>query len=188
MKRAVVVAHPDDEVLWGAGIVIRYPGDWTIICCSIPKSDPIRAVKFIDAVRELGATPHVHHVQEPDANESMRYLDDIDLSAYDHIVTHGAAGEYGHLQHKDVHRHITRKYSRKHLTFFGYGAGGWQIDLTEFEAARKLRALKKYDHLHPYCGVVMPKWEALSELYFKKLGVKFNVETYDGYSPGLSEV
>ena len=191
MKRAVVVAHPDDEILWGAGIVLRNPGDWTIICCSIPQADPVRAVKFLDAVREIGAVPHVHHVVEPSANESMKYLDDIDLSIFDHIVTHGAAGEYGHLQHKDVHRHITRKYGKKALTFFGYrpdGAGEHKIELTEFEAARKLKALKKYDHIHPFGGIKMPKWEALIDLYVKKAGMNFNVETYDGHFAGLSEV
>lgn len=186
MKRVMLVAHPDDETLWGAGIIMRYPGDWTVICASIPQIDPIRAQKFKDACEVLGAFPVVIDKIEDMANEPMKGLEDIDLSEYDHIVTHGEWGEYGHLHHKNVHRYVARKYGKKILTFFGYrpkGEGKHKIELTEFEVARKLRALKCYNHVLPYNGKPMPKWEALYERYITEGGISFDVETYDGALP-----
>lgn len=187
MKRAMIVAHPDDESLWGSGIVMRYPGDWTIICCTTPRSDPVRAEKFLDACAVLGAKPVIMQRVEPMANEPITNFDDIDLSEYGHIVTHNAFGEYGHLQHKSVHRFVVRNYGKKKLTFFGYRPGALsgvhRIYLTEFEQARKMKALKCYNHLHPYNGQNMPKWEALLHRYMTTEGIPFHVETYDGTMP-----
>lgn len=189
MKRVVIVAHPDDETLWAGGLLIRNPGDWTIICCTIPRADPIRAVKFHEACKILGAEGQVFPQQEPPANEPITWLDEIDLSPFDHIVTHNAAGEYGHCQHKSVNRHVVRKYGKKHITTFGHTSpavgtcGAHKIELTEFESARKLKALKCYDHLHPYEGGNPPKWEALLHRYFKTGGMNFDIDTYDGAIP-----
>ena len=47
MKSVCVVAHPDDETLFAAGAIIRSGGDWTVICCSTPESDPIRDRKSV---------------------------------------------------------------------------------------------------------------------------------------------
>ena len=183
----MIVAHPDDETLWGAGIVMRNPGDWTIICCTTPRADPIRAVKFLDACAVLGAAPLVINRIEPMANEPITNFDDIDLSGFDHIVTHNAFGEYGHMQHKSVHRHVVRNYGKKKLTFFGYRpgalAGVYRFHLTEFEKARKMKALKCYDHCHQYNGNLIPKWEALLDRYVKTGGISFDIETYDGALP-----
>lgn len=188
MKRALVVAHPDDEVLWAGGLVISHPGDWTILCATIPRTDPIRAVKFQEACKVLGAEGQVFPQTEPPPNESISWLDEIDLSGFDHIVTHNAFGEYGHQHHRDVHRHITRKYGKKKLTFFGYypkrpAPPGFTLRLSEFEVARKLKALKCYDHLAPYEGGNPPKWEALLDRYMKKERIPFDVETFDGPRP-----
>ncbi len=171
--------------------MIRHPGDWTVICCTIPRADPIRAVKFHDACNILGAEGQVFPQTEPFIHEPITWLDEINLDAYDHIVTHGALGEYGHNQHKDVHRHIVRKYGKKKLTFFGHkpsnlklcAEGAHRIELSEFEAARKLKALKAYDHIHPYNGRDIPKWQALHERYIETGEVNFNVETFDGAEP-----
>lgn len=186
MRRVMFVAHPDDESLWGAGLILRYPGNWTVIAASVPRADPIRAIKFAAACAILGASPVVHDRQESPANEELPYLDEIDLSGFDHIVTHGAAGEYGHLQHKQLYRHVVTKYQDKLKTFFGYRPGfrgEIEIALTEKEQRFKMAALQCYDHITPYDGRNVPKWEALIHRYKTIEGVDFNVETYDGASP-----
>lgn len=187
MKRAMIVAHPDDETLFGAGIVIRNPGDWTIYCCTIPAADPIRAVKFHDACRVLGATGVVYPHTEPCINSTITWLNEIDLSAYDHIVTHNSFGEYGHLQHKDVNRYVVRTYGKKLITTFGFtdqhGAGEHTIALTDIEKARKMKALKCYDHVHPFRNAAIPKWEALYKYHIEEKGVDFGIETYRGAMP-----
>ena len=183
MKKVCVVAHPDDEVLWAAGIIMRHPGNWTVLCVSIPRSDPIRAKKFKDACRILGAESRIIDWLEPMATDPMTHLEDIDLSEFDHILTHNAWGEYGHTHHKNIHHWIKRKWGRKKISTFGYrycGEGVHKIVLSEFEEARKLKALKQYDHLSQYNGRTIPKWEALYNRYIEVEGVPFAIETYDG--------
>jgi len=179
-KRAMVVAHPDDETLWGGGLILRHPGDWTIICCSIPRRDPVRAEKFQDACRVLGATPRLIMETESEAHEPLPGLKHLDLEEFGHIVTHGAHGEYGHDHHKQVHAHVTGIYGHKRLSFFGFrlaGVGHTVLVLKAEEVEKKLLALKCYNHICPSYRI--PKWEGLLKRY-KKDGYSIGVESYDG--------
>src|SRR6185369_9909067 len=99
MKRVLVVAHPDDESLFFGGLLASEPGDWTVISCSIPRTDPIRAWKFFDACEVLGAKPRLLPFSETEFNISA-----LELSSFDQIVTHNSAGEYGHPQHLQLNR------------------------------------------------------------------------------------
>jgi LmbE family N-acetylglucosaminyl deacetylase len=157
-RKLMVVAHPDDETLWGGGLILRYPGHWTVIACSTPMADPVRAAKFLEATRRLGATGIVSPFME---TFSSILPFDYDLSGYDVIVTHGAAGEYGHPHHVQVHREVTSRARCRVLTFGGDDA----LLLTAAERAGKLHALKAYDHILPYDGMPMAKWEALLARY-----------------------
>lgn len=174
MKKAVVVAHPDDETLWAGGLIARNPGI-TVVCCSIPRRDPIRAEKFINACQVLGAIPRLIMVEESDPHSPLPGVDLLDLEEFDHIYTHGAQGEYGHFHHIHLHRHIFENYRHKRLTFFGYEDGEHRINLSWDEIFKKYDALKKYDHTTEFDRC--PKWKALLNKY-KYLN--FGVETYDG--------
>lgn len=171
----VVVAHPDDESLWCGGLLARYPARWTIICCSIPRIDPVRAWKFFDACNVLMARPRLLPFVETGPHEPMKSLDHLDLAEHDLIVTHNAQGEYGHQHHIDVHRHIAARWPDRMVTI-GYGEPRPKrlIALTEAEAKIKRAALRCYDHVSPTDG--RPKWQALLDRY----GAMFDlsVETY----------
>lgn len=176
-RGAIVVAHPDDESLFFAGVPIRFPGDWTIICCSIPRRDPIRQWQFFDACGVLGARGRVFPVQEPESCDGqMTSLSEIDLSGFDVIVTHNAAGEYGHAHHRQVHNHVAAHYGNRAF-YSGYGSGispSVSIALTDAEFARKLAALQCYRHTTPIDG--KPKWQALLDRYGAQFD--FRNETY----------
>lgn len=159
VRTAIVVAHSDDETVWAGGLAIRLKCD--IICCSIPRRDPIRAVKFFDACLELGCRGILLPYQEEPPHPLK--LEFLDLETYDHIITHNEVGEYGHEHHKQLHWHICAEYSHKRLSFFGYGWQGEDIGLTTDESERKLRALKRYDHTNDIDGE--PKWSALIKRY-----------------------
>lgn len=176
--KAIVVAHPDDESLWCAGLPITEPGDWTIICCSIPRIDPIRAWKFHDACAVLGAISRLIPIPETSPTEPLTSLHWLDLSGYDEIYTHGEAGEYGHLHHCQLFEHVTRHWAYKPIfTFWGRDRS---IELTPDQWRRKRAALKCYDHVLPYGGRNIPKWQALLERYGH---TDLKTETYARYKP-----
>lgn len=110
---------------------------------------------------------------EPDVNTAPDFSF-LNLEEFDHIITHGEAGEYGHFHHKCLHWFIKQKYKHKNLSFFGYPNGAQKLTLPEWEFEQKLSALKKYDHVTQIDG--QPKWKALIERY----NLNLREETYDG--------
>jgi LmbE family N-acetylglucosaminyl deacetylase len=172
MRRALVVAHPDDESLWFGGLLAAEPGNWTVICCSIPRTDPIRAEKFFDACKVLNAHAALIRRVETDTLD----ISSLDLSDFDQIVTHNSVGEYGHLHHLQLNRHLVAKYGDRVVTgCYGKAPGPKKIALNEHQLGLKLAALRCYDHVSPSDGI--PKWRALIDRY----GGQFDlaVETYD---------
>lgn len=180
MRRALVVAHPDDESLFFGGLVIANPGDWTIICCSTPRIDPVRAEKFFDACRVLDARGILRQSIEPPPSEPFPVLDaigrEIERCDADVIVTHNVVGEYGHIHHVCLNRFIASRWPDKIVTGgYGKAPGPYVVSLDPEGLARKLSALRCYDHVSPSDG--RPKWQALLDRYGPQFDL--SVETYD---------
>jgi LmbE family N-acetylglucosaminyl deacetylase len=160
-----VTAHADDESLWFAGVLLRYPGSWTIICCSVPTRDPIRAYKFFDACEALGARGRLLPLRET-LDQPLTQLHAIDLSSFDLVVSHGEKGEYGHPHHKQLHKLVKAKCAGRMLaSAYGSDQHASELVLTDAEWAGKLEALKSYDHEMNFGGHVRPTWEALIAEY-----------------------
>lgn len=179
-SRVVVVAHPDDEAMWFGGMMLRHPGDWTVWCCSIPRRDPERVLKFYGACERLGARAFVLPFTESDPRQplnNLRFLDDA-LGGPSVIFTHNEAGEYGHQHHKDVHAYLKTRWPEKTLTTrFGMTAGRFAVELDDIEWAAKLHAIRAYDHVSPTDGE--PKWTALLRVYQQQKGIDLRQESYD---------
>ncbi len=178
MKRLLLVAHPDDEVLWFGGRVLSFPGDWTIICCSIPRSDPIRAYKFFDACQVLGAAGRLLPFTEPDINAEFTNLDAIDLSSYDEITTHNDVGEYGHRHHIALNRFVAERCPDKMVTdCYGKPNAGRRLLLDDSLIKQKMAALTCYDHVSKH-DKKKPKWQALLDRYNPYYDL--SIESYEG--------
>lgn len=172
----IITAHPDDETLWCGGLPIRYNDrKWTVICCTIPRADPVRAEKFLEACRILGVDGFVRPNIEPEYNGMVVFPYGSWGKDFDVVFTHNAGGEYGHPHHRQVHDFVVNGFKGRKV-FFGYGQDAIhsEIVLDPQEYSQKLAALKCYDHQSPLDG--QPKWKALLNRYFPNGG--FHRESY----------
>lgn len=159
----MVVAHPDDESLWGAGMLLRKSG-WTVISCSTPLRDPERGEKFKNACALFNADYVL--MSQPEQVGTRLNLDNLDLSKYDMIVTHNRDGEYSNAHHKQVHEYIVGKWPEKTICF-GYrqknsSVRDFEIELTPDECKKKMAAIQCYDNIG---SSNRPTWVMLMETF-----------------------
>jgi hypothetical protein len=162
-RRAMVVAHPDDETLWGGGLLAEDPSIQVFVC-SKPARDPARVEQFFKACAIYGVQGSVW--SQPD---SMPYLDPYKylngMDGFDEIITHNHAGEYGHSHHRQVHEYI-RKHFRGRIITFGHGIAAPTVELSEEHWDKKLRALKCYETILTHAFPQRTAWEWCVKLYF----------------------
>ena len=106
--KLMIVAHPDDETLWGGAHLLD--GGWLVVSIT-HGSDSTRSAEFAEAVTASGNTPlmlsypdkvnlrrddwsQVSGGIEADIATLLQYKD------WQTVATHNPAGEYGHLHHK----------------------------------------------------------------------------------------
>lgn len=171
LKVAMVVAHPDDETLWGGGVLARYQG-FDVFCCSIPARDPERVLAFCGAMKMLGHHPFILPNFDRGPTHPLERLDLLQLDRYDVVITHNEDGEYGHAHHIQVHRHVTAIFDGHTLTFKGT-VDDIQLSLSDEEGLRKINGLKQYNHCSSADGGKQ-KWQALLERY----AISFETEFY----------
>jgi LmbE family N-acetylglucosaminyl deacetylase len=166
LRRAIVVAHPDDEILWTA----PEPGD-TIFYCSTPSRDSIRATRCLQVCKLYDAVPIISpELDRYNGSGPAKPLKDIgtflaSLNDFDAVITHNEVGEYGHPQHKQISRWVKENY-RGSLTLFGEGLARKQrTTLSEDDYQRRVAALKCYDDV--WGKPPGPLWSDLVDRYLK---------------------
>jgi LmbE family N-acetylglucosaminyl deacetylase len=109
-KCAVIVAHPDDEMLWSGGTILMHPEcEWTIVTLC-RKRDQDRAPRFFRVIEKLNAIGTMGDLddgpeQHPLKNRQVQHeiLQILPSGRYDLIITHGLHGEYTHhLRHEET--------------------------------------------------------------------------------------
>lgn len=126
-----IVAHPDDEIIWMGGTIIRNKNwDWTIFSLC-RKNDSQRAPLFRKVCKILKAKCIISDLDDEELKPlSLKIVEDKILSSpdkkeYDYIFTHGENGEYGHIRHREIHRAVKRlikekKLNCKKIFYFAY--------------------------------------------------------------------
>ncbi|MBR3267248.1 MAG: PIG-L family deacetylase [Oscillospiraceae bacterium] len=116
--KLMIVAHPDDETIWGGAHLLD--GGYLVVCITNGRNRT-RAAEFRSAVEKTGNIPLI--LEYPDKVNFIRdnwnrvrggIEDDlkkvIALKKWSLIVTHNPKGEYGHIHHKMTNALTVRAY------------------------------------------------------------------------------
>lgn len=190
--RIMVVAHPDDETLWG-GVTLASDAGWAVICAT-HRATKARRLAFGRALSALGT--HGVMLEVPDRKELRPTEGDlvllrqaiepvIDTPRVVQVMTHGPEGEYGHPLHRAISALVTDLCaSGDRLWYFDFDADVDVAASAPAAYARKLRAAEAYFGPEPTwvasdrCHVALGRherptpaadyvraWELVSEIY-----------------------
>ena len=120
----MVVAHPDDETLFGGGELLKHKGEYKVVCLDYG-NHMIRHKEFICAMEKLGVEKWEHWDGEP-YKSSVSYNESILIprlervlaeQKWEKVVTHNQGGEYGHYRHIGTHNVMVRLVTDKLWVF-----------------------------------------------------------------------
>lgn len=122
-KKLMIVAHPDDETLWGAAHLMSE--DYFVLCITNGRNKT-RKAEFEKMLERSGNSGYI--LEYPDKVAGKRddwaqVWEKIDSDVerimtckdWELIVTHNKDGEYGHQQHKYTHSIVTQAYDKNKL-------------------------------------------------------------------------
>lgn len=128
----MIVAHPDDEVLWGGSHLMD--GKYLVVCITAG-NNPQRAKEFLNAMeatddvgimlgypdKTFGKRNDWHNVKG-DIKKDLEKL--LKLKKWKNIVTHNENGEYKHIHHIMTNQIVTQIYNESlidenNLYYFG---------------------------------------------------------------------
>ena len=126
-NKLMVVAHPDDETIFGGAHLIE--GDYTVVCVTCGVVD-YRLAEFKKAMSySSDKYMYLSHTDlEPDAhisdwtvekntiNNELKNI--IESQDWDLIVVHNPDGEYGHKHHKMLSEMVTNNVENKDILYY----------------------------------------------------------------------
>lgn len=133
----IIVAHPDDEILWSGGTLIDHPEWQCFVVCLCRKNDPDRAPRFYRVLDEINAKgvmadiddgPEQRPLEQDEIKNAIKAL--MPPNHYDLVITHNPDGEYTrHLRHEEVSKAVIQlwhegKIDTDELWTFAFEDGG----------------------------------------------------------------
>jgi hypothetical protein len=146
--KLMVIAHPDDELIFGGVELINYGSDYKVVCVTNP-TNKNRVLEFNAVMEKLNICSWEMLDYEDTLSPSLMFdgpgqiydksIDNIINSReWDKIVTHNPVGEYGHPQHKLIYDKV------KSLTSNFYVFGKSPVKIKENILNKKIELLKLY--------------------------------------------
>jgi LmbE family N-acetylglucosaminyl deacetylase len=164
---AVIVAHPDDEVLWCGGLLLSRPSWAVFVACLTRGKDPDRAPRFRRVLERYGAQGVMGDLddgpeQKPLPTDQVQalILALLPQRGYDLILTHSLEGEYTrHRRHEEIAKAVyalckDETLTTRRLWSFAYEDRGGaylprarpeaslRLELSETVWAEKLRLMR----------------------------------------------
>jgi LmbE family N-acetylglucosaminyl deacetylase len=133
----IIVAHPDDEILWSGGTLIDHPKWQRFVVCLCRKNDPDRAPRFYRVLNKINAKgvmadiddgPEQRPLEQDEIKNTIKAL--MPPNRYDLVITHSPVGEYTrHLRHEEVSKAVIQLWhdgqiDTDELWTFAYEDGG----------------------------------------------------------------
>ena len=136
--KLMIVAHPDDELIFGGAELIKHGPEYKVICLT-NKSNEIRSKEFKMVMEKL----NVGSWEMLDYEDTLHPTQQLDLEVilmskkWEKIVTHNPIGEYGHPQHKlvfDTVLNLTKD-------FYVFGKSQQKLDQNTLDTKNNLLTL-----------------------------------------------
>ncbi len=129
INKLMIVAHPDDDILWGGAHLIE--DDYLVVCitCGVNKTRVNEFKQVMEKTHDkyiMLGYPDKTNGERDNWNSSkenmMKDLEEIiGLKEWDVIVVHNPDGEYGHQHHKMASQFVTSLVDDKSkLFYFGH--------------------------------------------------------------------
>jgi len=126
--KLMIVAHPDDDIIWGGSHLID--DDYLVVCITCG-TNQTRVDEFKKVMSETNDDyimlnyPDLTNGKRDNWNSVYNYITNsletiIDYKDWDTVVTHNPDGEYGHIQHKMTSKIVTSLTNKDNLIYFGH--------------------------------------------------------------------
>ena len=142
----VIVAHPDDDILWFGEFLIKNSSNTKVLCITSANND-IRSKEFIKVMTALNISYEMWdyidsktHIGSLQLEEELKTI----CEKFDNIYTHSSCGETGHPQHIMLHDYIF-KISKEKLYIFT--PNSWFRDIITDKKNELLSLYKSQTHV-----------------------------------------
>lgn len=167
---AVIVAHPDDEVLWAGGTLLNHPL-WDCFIISLCRGkDPDRAPKFSKILMQLKSKGKMGDLDDgpdqrplPEKEVEQAILDLLPSQRYDLIITHNPNGEYTrHLRHEETSKAVIQLWNRGHISTKTLWTFAYEDEHRQY-SPKAMLAAPLYTKLLP--SIWQIKYNLITEIY-----------------------
>lgn len=154
-KKLMIVAHPDDETIWGGSHLLQ--DKYTVVCITCGTVD-YRVDEF-KRVMEITEDDYLmlgfpdltnYHIDDWSTvyNDIYNTLQNIIVSQnWSLIVTHNPEGEYRHIHHQMTSEMVTNIADKNKLYYFGKYYSADQIDIMNVPAIEESLYNRKMNEL-----------------------------------------
>lgn len=189
VDKLMIVAHPDDELLWGGGHLM----DGNYLVVSVTRGyDKVRSAEFEKVVTESGNEPLILFYPDKVAGKRDDWqkvrqgiINDLktvmEYKDWKLIVTHNKDGEYGHQHHKMVNQFVTDIYENSKINSDLYYFGKYYKKSELNDAENDLKKLD--DERLEFKEKLAPHY-ASQEKTVNKLWHMAEYEMWQKYIPG----
>lgn len=154
-NKLMIVAHPDDELIWGGGHLVS---DKYLVVCITCGFNEKRTKEFTKAMMDikteyvmLGYPDLVNGEKSLWTDEKKDIMTDLEkiikTKQWDLVVTHNSNGEYGHIHHILTNNYVTEivENNNNRVDLYYFGKYYTKNNLEKLDKKPKSISNKEYD-------------------------------------------